>query len=62
MGHFAKRGVFFVPNGDLESWAPDIEDKVRFSESAPDLIKGDEGLRSPLAKFLGDCLDRIGGR
>ncbi len=34
-----KVGIFFVPNGGLESWAPSVEPKVRFAELAPAAMK-----------------------
>lgn len=47
----AKRGMFFVPNGSLESWVPGIEEKKRFAEIAPDVLRADAGLKSALREF-----------
>jgi len=52
----AKYGVFLVPRGALESWAPSVENKARFAEIAPDVIKADPTLRDPLVAFLTDIL------
>jgi hypothetical protein len=52
----SKVGIFIIPGGSLESWAPDAEPKVRFAEVAPDLIKGNENLRRPLEQFLDPVL------
>ena len=45
-------GVFVVPNGTLESWAPDVSPKVRFAELAPDEIRTNPDLRQKLDTFL----------
>lgn len=44
-------GIFIVPNGTLESWAPEVEPKVRFAELAPDVIRADAGLSSIFKEF-----------
>lgn len=38
-------GIFLVPNGTLESWAPDVEEKIRFAEQAPNIIRENEPLK-----------------
>jgi predicted ATPase len=53
-------GIFIVPGGSLESWAPELEQKARFAEIAPDLIKGQEELRKPLEQFLDVALKFLG--
>lgn len=45
-------GVFVVPNGTLESWAPDVSPKVRFAELAPDEIRANPNLQQKLDFFL----------
>ncbi|MFQ5924696.1 MAG: ATP-dependent endonuclease [Dehalococcoidia bacterium] len=54
-------GIFIVPYGDLESWAPDIEGpKARFADNAPDVIKSTpesmarfNNFMEPILKYLG---------
>lgn len=60
MAELAEHGVFLVPRGALESWAPSVENKARFAEIAPDVIKADPTLREPLAAFLTDILRFLG--
>ncbi len=55
-----KHGIFLVPRGALESWAPSVENKARFAEIAPDHIKADPALRDPLVAFLTDILQFLG--
>lgn len=45
-------GVFVVPRGSLESWAPDIEGKVRFPENAPAYIRNSPELSADIKAFL----------
>ncbi|MFZ1987970.1 MAG: AAA family ATPase [Minisyncoccia bacterium] len=45
------KGIFLVPNGSLESWAPLVEEKKRFAEMAPDVIRVDTALQNPLKDF-----------
>lgn len=49
-------GILVVPSGSLESWAPEVEEKVRFSEQAPDVIKSNQELRQRLESFLNEVL------
>ncbi len=56
----AEVGIFIVPNGSLESWAPDVEQKVRFAEIAPDLIKADPKLRAQVEEFIQPILTFVG--
>lgn len=56
----SKVGIFIIPSGSLESWAPDVEPKVRFAEVAPDLIKANEKLRKSLEQFLDPVLRFVG--
>jgi len=51
-----KVGIFIVPNGTLESWAPEVEPKVRFAEMAPIKINSDLNLRKPLEEFINKIL------
>jgi len=60
MTELSKVGIFIVPGGSLESWAPEIEQKVRFAEIAPDFIKEHEELRKPLEQFLDKVLKFVG--
>jgi hypothetical protein len=53
-------GIFIVPNGTLESWAPDVSPKVRFAELAPDEIRGNARLRQALDIFLKKVLAYVG--
>jgi hypothetical protein len=46
-------GVFIVPGGAIESWAPEVENKLRFAEYAPEVILNDSALGKPLSEFLG---------
>ena len=55
-----KAGIFIVPNGSLESWAPQVDPKVRFPELAPDIIKKDPILRKQLKKFLSSVIGYVG--
>ena len=45
-------GVFLVPTGTLESWAPEVEPKIRFAELAPDAIRKAPDLREKIDSFL----------
>lgn len=56
----SKVGIFIVPSGSLESWAPKLEQKIRFAEFAPDFIKGQVELRKPLEQFLDTVLKFLG--
>jgi putative AbiEii toxin of type IV toxin-antitoxin system/OLD-like protein len=49
-------GVFIVPGGAIESWAPEVENKLRFAEYAPEVILNNSALRKPLSEFLGDVV------
>ena len=53
-------GIFVVPYGDLESWAPDVESKVRFSELAPDIVQNSPELADRLDSFLHSVLKPLG--
>jgi hypothetical protein len=53
-------GIFIVPSGSLESWAPELEQKIRFAEFAPDFIKEHAELRKPLEQFLDKVLKFLG--
>lgn len=50
-------GIFITPNGTLESWAPDVEEKVRFPEEAPALVRANELLKRNLDNFLQEVLE-----
>jgi len=56
----SKVGIFVVPSGSLESWAPELGQKVRFAEIAPDVIKGQDELRKPLEQFFDTALKFLG--
>jgi len=45
-------GIFLVPKGSLESWAPDVVPKVRFAELAPYVVRADPALLGELKAFL----------
>lgn len=47
----SEKGIFFVPSGTLESWAPDVEPKVRFAEMAPEVVMGDDVLKRNFDEF-----------
>ncbi len=58
-GTLASRGLFIVPYGTLESWAPEVEEKIRFAEEAPAQLRKNPSLQkrfddfaTPLLKFL----------
>jgi len=53
-------GVFIVPDGSLESWAPDVVPVVRFAEVAPDVIKKDSVLRAKIEAFVEPILGYLG--
>lgn len=44
-------GIFIVPNGSLESWAPEVEPKVRFAEKAPLVLREDVELKNAFTTF-----------
>lgn len=54
-----KVGIFLVPKGTLESWAPDVTPKVRFAELAPEIIRQDPALLSELKAFLKQVLAHL---
>ena len=54
------KGIFLVPSGTMESWAPDVEPKVRFAELAPDVVRSNGQLRTPLDTFLRQVLSWLG--
>lgn len=56
INNLAEFGIFVVPKGALESWAPEITAKVRFSELAPDVIRRDATLQRELNNFLSKVL------
>jgi len=60
INQLSKVGIFIVPNGSLESWAPELEQKFRFAEIAPDFIKEQDELRKPLEQFLDTALKFLG--
>lgn len=60
MTELSKVGIFIVPSGSLESWALELEQKVRFAEIAPDFIKSRDDLRKPLEQFLDSVLKFVG--
>lgn len=54
-------GIFIVPYGDLESWAPDIEGpKARFADNAPDVIKSTPELMARFNNFMEPLLKYLG--
>ncbi len=55
----AKKGIFIVPQGTLESWAPEVEPKVRFAELAPEIVNGDEKLKAQFEKFAMSVLSYL---
>ena len=55
----AKLGVFIVPNGTLESWAPTVEEKYRFAESAPKIVQNNEVLKKSLRDFARGVLSFV---
>ena len=52
--------IFLVPNGELESWAPDLEGKARFAELAPEFIRNDAQLLSGIKQFLSRVFLSVG--
>lgn len=53
-------GIFFVPYGTLESWAPDVEPKVRFSDKAPDVVRSNPSLKARFDQFIQPILRYLG--
>lgn len=53
-------GIFIVPSGALESWAPELEEGSRFPEHAPELIKKNGSLKKDFDDFARKVLCRIG--
>lgn len=53
-------GIFVVPYGSLESWAPGVEQKVRFSDKAPDVIRADADLKDRFDNFMRPILMYLG--
>lgn len=53
-------GIFIVPTGGLESWAPEVEPKYRFPEIAPDVIRADSVLKNRLDEFIRPVLVFLG--
>ena len=49
-------GIVIVPNGSLESWAPEVEPKVRFAELAPDFIDNTPEQKRKFKKFADKLL------
>lgn len=49
--NFASRGIFIVPNGTLESWAPEVEESSRFAEKAIDVVLNDLDLKNKFDEF-----------
>lgn len=47
----ASKGIFIVPEGTLESWASEVEPKVRFAEIAPEVVKTTPALNSKFETF-----------
>jgi hypothetical protein len=60
MDELSEVGIFILPFGSLESWAPEVEPKARFAESAPDTIKPQKALSEPLEAFLDKVLRFVG--
>jgi len=52
ISELANHGVFMVPGGSLESWAPEVENKARFPENAPNYIRNHEALHENIKIFL----------
>ena len=60
IGLLAQTRIFIVPNGTLESWAPDVEPKVRFAEIAPEVIKKNKALNQQFKNFMQRVLTSLG--
>ncbi|GEM_PF-6216785 len=59
--NFTEKGIFFVPQGSLESWAPTVvEEKKRFPEKAPDIVRSDPALQKCLNEFACGVFKFIG--
>ncbi|MFA7308854.1 MAG: AAA family ATPase [Patescibacteria group bacterium] len=52
-------GIFIVPRGDLESWAPQVRNKIDFAELAPDIIRQNILLDKELKVFAKKVLKWI---
>lgn len=57
--NLANVGIFIVPGGTLESWAPGVEDKIRFAENAPEIIRENSDLKSNLSNFCEKILAHL---
>ena len=55
----SKVGIFIVPNGTLESWAPNVVPKVRFAELAPEAIETDSNLKHKFKNFSDNVLSYL---
>ena len=52
LNELAGYGVFLVPNGGLESWAPALKNTIRFPEMAPGHIRSKANLHTSIKEFL----------
>ena len=52
LNNLSEVGIFLVPKGSLESWAPEVENKTRFAEEAPEMVLQNDTLKAELATFL----------
>lgn len=55
----SQKGIFIVPKGTLESWAPEVEPKVRFAELAPGAIRADTALNQEFKNFAKKVLEYL---
>jgi hypothetical protein len=51
IANLASVGIFIVPNGALESWVPEVEEKVRFAEKAPPILRANAGQKRTFDDF-----------
>lgn len=56
-----KKGIFIVPNGSLESWAPEVEAKQRFAEYAPAIIANNTQLALQFICFFDQIFEYLEG-
>jgi ABC-type cobalamin/Fe3+-siderophores transport system ATPase subunit len=57
--NLANKGIFIVPNGTLESWAPDLEESAKFAEKAPNVINGTKELKEKFNDFSKKVLNYL---
>jgi hypothetical protein len=60
LSNLALVGIFIVPRGALESWVPEVEEKVRFAEKAPPILRSDAKLKKNFDDFARHLMRYLG--